>query len=357
MVKLSNVVKAFSGEADAAVKGISLDISEGEFLTILGPSGCGKTTTLRIIAGFEQADSGTVLINGSDVSAKAPYERNVNTVFQNYALFPHLNVYENVAFGLRIKKLGKDQIRSRVSDILKTVQMEGYEDRMPDQLSGGQKQRVAIARAIINNPKVLLLDEPLGALDLKLRRQMQLELKHLQKKLGITFIFVTHDQEEAMTMSDRICVMNNGLIEQVGTPEDIYEHPKTRFVADFIGETNIFEGSVVSAGNNYTEIRLPGGQNVRIRSNNVTSQTDVCFAIRPERLKLKLSPDTEFPCLPVTFKERTYTGSIVRTIVTLSGGRDLTVSEPSAERLMFSEGTEKEAYVTWDPENVVVMQL
>lgn len=355
MVKLDNVVKSFSGEKDAAIKGISLDIKEGEFLTILGPSGCGKTTTIRIIAGFEQADKGSVLINGKDVSKKAPYERNVNTVFQSYALFPHMNVFDNVAFGLTIKKVQKREIRDRVLNMLKIVQMEGYEDKMPDQLSGGQKQRVAIARAIINDPKVLLLDEPLGALDLKLRRQMQLELKHLQKKLGITFLFVTHDQEEAMTMSDRICVMNNGLIEQVGTPKEIYEKPRTRFVADFIGDTNIFDGTVTGINNGYASVKLEDNQIIDLTCKNTDVNKNLCFAVRPERLKLKSSPDPNNPFLYATFKERTFIGSVSKTIVTLSNGREITISEQSGENYAFPSGVNK-AYVTWNPEDAVVIK-
>jgi len=355
MVELFHVVKKFSGEKDAAVKDISLGVREGEFLTILGPSGCGKTTTLRIIAGFEQSDSGSVLIDNKDVSSKAPYQRNVNTVFQNYALFPHLNVFDNVAFGLTIKKCSKQETKEKVTNILKTVRMEGYENKMPDQLSGGQKQRVAIARAVINNPRVLLLDEPLGALDLKLRHQMQIELKHLQKKLRITFIFVTHDQEEAMIMSDRICVMNNGLIEQIGTPEEIYEKPSTRFVADFIGETNIFQCVIKNKQGSTTLAQLEDGQIVTIKNESVSSGESLCFAIRPEKLKLKSSPDGKNPYINVTLKERTYIGSTLKTVVTLSNDREIMVSEPASERYVFPEGLSK-ACVTWNPENVVVME-
>jgi len=199
-----------------------------EFLTLLGPSGCGKTTTLRMIAGFEEPTGGKILLNGKDVSQNQPYERDVNTVFQSYALFPHMNIFENIAFGLKLKKLPKDEIKKRVNEALRLVRLEGYEGRKPNEISGGQKQRVAIARAIINNPKVLLLDEPLGALDMKLRKEMQIELKHLQQKLGITFIYVTHDQEEALVLSDRIAVMNNGKVEQLGNPSEIYERPKTK---------------------------------------------------------------------------------------------------------------------------------
>ena len=220
----------------------SLNIRKNEFLTLLGPSGCGKTTTLKIIAGFETADSGKVVFDGNDISDLPPYKRQLNTVFQKYALFPHMNIYENIAFGLKIKKMPKDEIDKKVKEMLKLVALEGFENRQVESLSGGQQQRVAIARALVNEPKVLLLDEPLGALDLKLRKEMQMELKKIQKKLGITFIFVTHDQEEALTMSDKIIVMNKGKIQQMGTPQDIYNEPENSFVARFIGESNIFDG-------------------------------------------------------------------------------------------------------------------
>ena len=244
IVSLKNVEKWF-GE-NHVVKNMNLEIQEGEFLTLLGPSGCGKTTTLRMIAGFEDASSGTIEVQGVRVEEMEPFQRDVNTVFQNYSLFPHMTVFENVAYGPSIKKVPKEQIKKSVSEMLELVQMSGYESRKPDELSGGQKQRVAIARALINQPRVLLLDEPLGALDMKLRRQMQIELKRLQKKLGITFVYVTHDQEEAMTMSDRIAVMSDGLILQIDNPVEIYEKPKSRFVADFIGESNIFDGKMYS---------------------------------------------------------------------------------------------------------------
>ncbi|HBR08503.1 MAG TPA: spermidine/putrescine ABC transporter ATP-binding protein [Clostridiales bacterium] len=237
---ISHVSKSFG--SNQVVQDLNLEVKKGEFLTLLGPSGCGKTTTLRMIAGFETPTSGRILLGGRDVKESEPYDREVNTVFQNYALFPHMNVYENIAFGLTMKKTPKEEIKRRVMEMLTLVQLEGYENRRPDQLSGGQKQRVAIARALINRPKVLLLDEPLGALDLKLRKQMQFELKRLQKKLGITFIYVTHDQEEALTMSDRVMVMKDGNILQTGTPQDIYNEPANAFVADFIGESNIVDG-------------------------------------------------------------------------------------------------------------------
>ena len=230
IVRLSGVTKDF-GKSEV-LKNIDLDVYEGEFLTLLGPSGCGKTTTLRIIAGFESPSQGCVYLEQADVTALPPYKRNVNTVFQSYALFPHMNVFDNVAFGLVEKKVPKPEIKQRVEKMLELVQLKNFGRRKPHQMSGGQRQRVAIARALVNNPKVLLLDEPLGALDLKLRKQMQMELKHLQQKLGITFVYVTHDQEEALTMSDRIAVMNNGSIEQIGTARAIYERPKTKIVGN-----------------------------------------------------------------------------------------------------------------------------
>lgn len=240
IIELHNLSKTYGD--NKVLDNLSLDIKKNEFLTLLGPSGCGKTTTLKIIAGFEHADNGKVLFEGKDMNNLQPYERQVNTVFQKYALFPHMNIYENIAFGLKIKKLPKEEIDKKVKEMLKLVALEGYENRSVDSLSGGQQQRIAIARALVNEPKVLLLDEPLGALDLKLRQEMQIELKRMQQKLGITFIFVTHDQEEALSMSDTIIVMNKGKIQQMGKPEDIYNEPENSFVAKFIGESNIFDG-------------------------------------------------------------------------------------------------------------------
>lgn len=240
IVDIKDVNKIYG--TNHVVKDLNLQVEEGEFLTLLGSSGCGKTTTLRMIAGFEEPTTGSIQVEGEPIEDKEPFERNVNTVFQSYALFPHKTIYDNVAYGLKMKKVPKKEIKERVTEMLEMVQLSGFEKRYPSQLSGGQKQRVAIARALINRPKVLLLDEPLGALDLKLRKQMQLELKRLQKKLHITFIYVTHDQEEALTMSDKIIVMNKGYIQQMGTPEDIYNEPENAFVADFIGDSNIIDG-------------------------------------------------------------------------------------------------------------------
>ncbi len=243
IIELRDISKHY--EELTVLDNFNLDIKKNEFLTLLGPSGCGKTTTLKIIAGFEYADDGKVLFEGKEINNLPPYERQVNTVFQKYALFPHMDVYENVAFGLKIKKTPKDVIDAKVKEVLKLVALEGFERRQVESLSGGQQQRIAIARALVNEPKVLLLDEPLGALDLKLRQEMQIELKRIQKKLGITFVFVTHDQEEALTMSDTIVVMYKGKIQQMGTPQDIYNEPKNSFVAKFIGESNIFDGIMI----------------------------------------------------------------------------------------------------------------
>ncbi len=267
-LELKEIKKSFT-EGEAVLDNISLEISKGEFITLLGSSGCGKTTTLRIIAGLEQPDAGSVWLDGREVTGLEPNQRDVNTVFQNYALFPHMNVAENIGYGLKLKKVPKSEIRKKVSQMLELVQLEGYEKRKPSELSGGQKQRVAIARALVNNPKVLLLDEPLGALDLQLRRAMQIELKHLQKKLGITFIYITHDQEEAINMSVRIAVMKDGRIEQIGTPDEIYNHPKTSYVATFVGNANILHGAaeriqgenaIVKIGNDRVIVKLETSQ-------------------------------------------------------------------------------------------------
>lgn len=267
-LELKEIKKSFT-EGEAVLDNISLEISKGEFITLLGSSGCGKTTTLRIIAGLEQPDAGSVWLDGREVIGLEPNQRDVNTVFQNYALFPHMNVAENIGYGLKLKKVPKSEIRKKVSRMLELVQLEGYEKRKPSELSGGQKQRVAIARALVNNPKILLLDEPLGALDLQLRRAMQIELKHLQKKLGITFIYITHDQEEAINMSDRIAVMRDGRIEQIGTPDEIYNHPKTSYVATFVGNANILHGvaesiqgenAIVKIGNDRVIVKLETSQ-------------------------------------------------------------------------------------------------
>ncbi|MCW5876506.1 MAG: ABC transporter ATP-binding protein [Anaerolineales bacterium] len=293
-VELKNVSKVYSGllrgeKNLAAVNDISLQIRQGEFFTLLGPSGCGKTTTLRIIAGFEFPTSGDVYLNGELSNNLPPYKRPVNTVFQNYALFPHLSVAQNVAFGLTIKRVPAPERDARVREALELIRLGDLGARYPNQLSGGQQQRVALARALVNRPAVLLLDEPLGALDLKLREQMQHELKQLQKRVGITFIYVTHDQEEALTMSDRIAVMSEGRVQQLGTPEDIYNYPSNHFVADFIGDTNFIEGNVLSLHEDHTVLKVGREEVVAGRSNVRLAPGDkVTMVIRPEKLSISL---------------------------------------------------------------------
>ena len=287
IVQLEGVNKYFG--KNHVVKNLNLSVEEGEFLTLLGSSGCGKTTTLRMIAGFEEPTSGSILVEGQAVEEKEPFERNVNTVFQSYALFPHKTIYDNVAYGLKMKKVPKTEIAQRVKEIMALVQLTGFEERYPSQLSGGQKQRVAIARALINRPRVLLLDEPLGALDLKLRKQMQLELKRLQRKLNITFIYVTHDQEEALTMSDRIAVMHDGILDQLGTPEEIYEQPRTKFVATFIGETNIFEGNIKELAMGRVAVRIENGV-IRGCGYGFSRNEYITVSVRPEKMKFSAAP-------------------------------------------------------------------
>src|SRR5438552_726989 len=288
-VRLVDVVKKF-GET-AAVDHINLEVRDGEFFSLLGPSGCGKTTTLRMIGGFEQPTSGLIELQGQDVTWLPPFKRNVNTVFQNYALFPHLTIFENVAFGLRRKGVRDSELKSRVTEMLALVELPGYEARKPTQISGGQAQRVALARALINRPAVLLLDEPLGALDLKLRKQMQVELKRIQQEVGITFIYVTHDQEEAMTMSDRIAVMNRGHYEQLGDPESLYERPTTRFVASFLGISNLLPSTVVGREGAYANVRLGDDSRVRVPAALVNGNHNVEVGIRPEKIRLA-NPDS-----------------------------------------------------------------
>lgn len=298
LLELKNIKKSFTPGEDV-LDDICLTVARGEFVTLLGSSGCGKTTTLRIIAGLEQTDSGSVWINGQDVTKLPPDKRDVNTVFQNYALFPHMNVAENIGYGLKLRKVPRGEIKKKVAQMLELVQLEGYEKRKPSELSGGQKQRVAIARALVNNPKVLLLDEPLGALDLQLRRAMQIELKHLQKKLGITFIYITHDQEEAINMSDRIAVMRDGRIEQIGTPDEIYNHPKTSYVATFVGNANILHGvaesiqgqnAIVKIGNDKVIVKLETSQQDTEDTGakqHLTAGENVTLAVRSENILLQ----------------------------------------------------------------------
>ena len=341
-----------------AVDHVSLDIMEGEFITLLGSSGCGKTTTLRLISGFEEPTGGDILINGEHVLDKFPHERDVNTVFQSYALFPHMDIYHNIAFGLKMKKTPKDEIKKRVTEALEMVQLKGYEYRKPNQLSGGQKQRIAIARALVNHPRVLLLDEHLGALDLKLRKQMQVELKHLQKRLGLTFIYVTHDQEEALTMSDRIAVMNHGIIEQVGTPEEIYERPKSKFVVDFIGETNMLQGTVVQKLDEKRYMVDTNNHFIPVVHESLHIGDVITLSIRPERISINEGNLDQMAEIKARFKEAIYIGSLVKSIFVLSSGKEISVTNQAgrlAHNGAFSEN--EEVSLNWRyPQALVVKE-
>ncbi len=311
MVRLDNVKKKY--DEKEIIKGISLDIYEGEFLTLLGPSGCGKTTLLRTISGLEKVSSGKIYIDGEDVTDVIPRKREVNTIFQNFALFSHMTVEKNIGFGLKMKKVPKSEIKSRVKEVIELIQMEGFEDRKPTQLSGGQQQRVALARGIVNKPKVLLLDEPLSSLDMKLRKQMQVELKRIQKKMGITFIYVTHDQDEALSMSDRVAIINNGVIEQIDTPRKLYDAPKTKFVADFIGESNQFNAVVVSTQNDEAIIKLEIDLEIKVKNNHYDVGEKLTVIIRPEQFRLAREKDIT-NCFVVKTKEHIYSGSFTKVL-------------------------------------------
>ena len=323
------------GTSIAAVDGIDLEVHDGEFFSLLGPSGCGKTTTLRMIGGFEQPTSGRIELQGQDVTWLPPYRRNVNTVFQNYALFPHLTIFDNVAFGLRRRDIAEAEVKRRVLEMLELVELPGYESRKPNQVSGGQAQRIALARALVNKPAVLLLDEPLGALDLKLRKQMQVELKRIQQEVGITFIYVTHDQEEAMTMSDRIAVMNRGRYEQLGEPEELYERPATRFVAGFLGVSNLLPASVDGAADAYAVLRLPDDTVIRAPRAVVDGKGPLMIGVRPEKIRLheKTSePPPGHNVMAGTVRDASYLGVSTSYIVESSQGARLTVYEQNVER-------------------------
>ncbi|MFM8998623.1 MAG: ABC transporter ATP-binding protein [Actinomycetota bacterium] len=327
-VRLDRVTKEFDGTL--AVDDLSLDIPAGEFFSLLGPSGCGKTTTLRMIGGFEEPTRGTISLGGQPVTDLPPYRRDVNTVFQSYALFPHLDVADNVAFGLRRKKVASAEIASRVTEALRLVDLEGFGPRRITQMSGGQQQRVALARALVNRPKVLLLDEPLGALDLKLRKQMQLELKRIQAEVGITFVYVTHDQEEAMTMSDRLAVMRHGRIEQIGAPEDVYESPATEFVAGFLGASNLLDGEVQQPEGDTTVVRLSGGDVVRlpVARASFAVGTKVRVGVRPEKVTIGPAADAApagWNSIPGLLTMATYVGVGHQYAVEGPGGADLMV--------------------------------
>ena len=359
-VTLQGVTKRFPGGKGAqpviAVDDIDLEIVDGEFFSLLGPSGCGKTTSLRMIAGFEYPSAGSIQIFGEEVGLKPPNRRPVNTVFQSYALFPHMTVEQNIAFGLEMQDVSREEISRRVADVIELVQLEGRELRKPKQLSGGQQQRVALARALVNRPKVLLLDEPLGALDLKLRQAMQIELKQMQEHVGITFVYVTHDQEEALTMSDRIAVMDSGQLLQVGSPEEIYDQPRTRFVADFIGETNLLEAEALD-----DEVAtLPDGTRVRLASGRAPGST-VTMAIRPEKVGLRHVETDRDPALDAVHgrvKRVTFLGNALHyEVVVPAGDRDFSVhvrqgNAPGIEHFAVGD----DVRVRWSPSSAAVLE-
>ena len=343
-LELKDIRKSFSKD-EVVLKEISLSIDKGEFITLLGSSGCGKTTTLRIIAGLETPDSGKVYLEGKDVTALAPEARDVNTVFQNYALFPHMTVADNIGYGLKLKKIPKAEIK-------KLVQLPGYEKRKPSELSGGQRQRVAIARSLVNNPKVLLLDEPLGALDLQLRRAMQLELKRLQKKLGITFIYITHDQEEAINMSDRIAVMNKGTFEQIGTPDEIYNHPKTSYVATFVGNANILKGTAQETEADILKVSLAGSiVSAVAEGKKIAPGTPVTLAVRSENM---IFDETCQSGMEAVVVEKSFAGGLLRVVLKLADG-----TEVIANRHGIDAGVQPGQKVTchFDAENAVLVDL
>jgi spermidine/putrescine transport system ATP-binding protein len=309
-----------------AVDGLSLQVRQGEFLSLLGPSGCGKTTTLRIVAGFEQPSTGEVYLQGQRLGSTPPYRRHVNTVFQQYVLFPHMTVYQNIAFGLRMKGLPKDDIRSRVTAMLKIVELSGYETRFPHQLSGGEQQRVGLARALVNEPVVLLLDEPLGALDLKVRKRMQLELKRIHREVGITFLYVTHDQEEALVLSDRIAVMNHGRLEQLDAVENIYLRPRSKYVSDFIGEVNLFSGRLVQAASGVMTIRTSEGDTLTADiSDHLLAGTAVEVAIRPEKIRLSTDPAQGGHALAGVIIDHAFLGPMTKYFVRLDSGKEVMI--------------------------------
>ena len=351
LLSLQHIKKDF-GEGEV-LSDISLDVHRGEFVTLLGASGCGKTTTLRIISGLETADEGRVLLGGRDMTDLPPEKRPVNTVFQSYALFPHMNVEKNVAYGLRLRGMDKRAIDKRVREMLELVQMSDHARRMPSQLSGGQRQRIAIARALALEPELLLLDEPLGALDLQLRRQMQVELKRLQKQLGITFIYITHDQEEAVNMSDRIAVMRSGRFEQIGTPEEIYDAPMTRYVAQFIGRSTILTGTVKSVSGDTAVIEDENGRYPADASRARLTPGEACeLCVRTERMRVSREPVPGFS-LPCTVKEARYAGGSVLTYVTMAGGAEAVAT--GEERMAEAARSGDTVYLHWNPAQAAVI--
>jgi spermidine/putrescine transport system ATP-binding protein len=360
-IELVGIVKEFTSHGDVvqAVAGVDLAIGVGEFFSLLGPSGCGKTTTMRMIAGFEEPTRGEVKLYGNSVLGVPPNKRDVNMVFQSYALFPHMSVFENVAFGLRRKGVAKDEVTRRAGEIIETVGLGGREKRRPRELSGGQQQRVALARALVNRPRALLLDEPLGALDLKLRQAMQVELKRIQREVGITFIYVTHDQGEALTMSDRIAVMNEGKVEQLGSPRDIYEHPGTRFVAGFIGTSNILSGAVKSVSGDRAVILSDGGQHIEVplRAGLPAAIGDeVELTVRPEKIDLKLDAADCATCrLRGTVTEVVYLGTSTSYNVVTSTGAEVTVFVQNSDNSDDVAARGQGIWLSWEPQHSYVI--
>ena len=354
-IELHGVVKEFRshGEVVTAVRALDIAIAEGEFFSLLGPSGCGKTTTMRIVAGFEEPTQGTVFLHGTDVTNVPPHKRDVNMVFQSYALFPHMTVFDNVAFGLRRKSTPKKEVTDRVTDILGVVGLDGYAKRRPRQLSGGQQQRVALARALVNRPRALLLDEPLGALDLKLRQAMQIELKRIQREVGITFVYVTHDQGEALTMSDRIAVMNEGVIEQLAGPREIYEHPRTRFVAGFIGTSNLLTGIVTGLdANNHAVLELPDNQRIVVAAPQVTAGDTLEITVRPEKITLSATePAPEACALRGTVTEVVYLGTSTNYNVTTSAGAEVVVFSQNSTDTNLGARRGDAVWLQWAPDH------
>jgi spermidine/putrescine ABC transporter ATP-binding subunit len=355
-IELVGVVKEFQarGEVVVAVRGLDLTIREGEFFSLLGPSGCGKTTTMRMIAGFEEPTRGGIRLHGADVTGIPPNKRDVNMVFQSYALFPHMTVFENVAFGLRRKKAAKEEITRRVGEMLEIVDLGGRGERRPRELSGGQQQRVALARALVNRPRALLLDEPLGALDLKLRQAMQVELKRIQREVGITFVYVTHDQGEALTMSDRIAVMNDGAIEHLGTPREIYEHPKTRFVAGFIGTSNLLSGTVarVGAGQAVIEVSPEERIIVPVHDPGLAPGATLELTVRPEKIQLSTTRPADQGCvLRGSVTEVVYLGTSTNFSVSTTTGADIVVFQQNSAAAGEAVDRGGNVWLSWQPEH------
>jgi len=349
IVKLENFSKSYGNKE--IIKNIDLDVYEGEFLTLLGSSGCGKTTILRSISGLDYPTKGTVYIDGEDVTNLEPPKRQVNTIFQNYALFPLMTIEDNIAFGLKMKKVPKEEIKKRVQEMLELVHLEGYEKRKPSELSGGEQQRVSIVRGLINNPKVLLLDEPLSALDLKLRKKMQIELKQLQKKLGITFIYVTHDQDEALSMSDRIVVLRDGNIEQIGSPVEVYENPNSLYVADFLGEANVFTGEIINVTPNKSMVKINEEENFAILNTDIEIGSKINIIVRPENMKISKT-ERKTNCMSGKVYEQIYDGAFTKILIKV--GKKVVKALISGNDKLYNIGDI--VYLYWTIEDSIILK-